>query len=416
MASSSPISSIRSNVDKKKTPPRSPGANYPSASYIPEPPTVQLPDLVKAEVQQILFDIRLQPMMTAMNNQRNQLQDQQQFAVAAASNLIVELKQTIHECRNAQELPYRQLVIHQTQLADMKAEQQVRDGEMRAFASNVESEFAQNDQVSQQQQQHLSNQYQQSLKQWAEYGEDDRGRRRLVKEEPSHQVYSPPIRRQTMPVFNPEPPSSSAHGGVNMTDAPNPKGAGFMGMGVETATRYIPNAKIAPIPVFSAGRFSAPKKEIQFWKQLHCFIPEEQLVAFICFQGGPIPRSDAMQLYREFPNVAAPRAFNSFLNLLAAQYALSSHELEMKSIDKLFELNRDAGGSIQDFWAKFDTIFQDLALASSCLSGGLLFPRAMRSLNSTSAQRALLIAMMGSTGRAHSLVNLRAASIQLFGM
>ena len=196
--------------------------SIPMIAGSPTPSTVPLTEFVKAEAHHLLTASSFQPMMSAMNEQCKQLQVRQQAAISSASALIADLKHTMAECQQAQEVSYRQQLMRQNQMAALKAEQVKREDNVRVFASNAERKFAHSDQLLKQQVHHLEgfssnveskfsqsdHAIQMQRLQLAEqsqndkrpapcFGEDDRGRRRLIKEEENlTHVYSPPVRRK----------------------------------------------------------------------------------------------------------------------------------------------------------------------------------------------------------------------------
>ena len=136
-------------------------------------------------------------------------------------------------------------------MAELEAEQDKREGEVRVFASNAESELAQSDYLLRRQQQNSDEQYLGEEKPEVNIGEDDRGRRRLVKEEERHRLYIPPVRMQIAPTVTQEPSSGSGHPTMAPSDVGNFTAPSLGGMDSGNQTRRIPNAKIAPIPTFA---------------------------------------------------------------------------------------------------------------------------------------------------------------------
>ena len=128
-------------------------------------------------------------------------------------------------------------------MAEMKAEPNKYAGEVRSFASKVESKFPQSDHLSQQQQHHLAEQYHISKKPDANYGEADRVRRRLIKEAVGARVYSHPVRRQMVSSDNHAPSSGSGHPMMMPGAIGNQNVHGMAGMGPENHTRYIAKCK-----------------------------------------------------------------------------------------------------------------------------------------------------------------------------
>ena len=182
------------------------------------------------------------------------------------------------------------------------------------------------------------------------------------------------------------------------------------------AKDFIPNVKIAPIPTFDSLKYNHWRREFLFWRQLHLFVPETQIISFIGLNGGSILRSHVMRLFRNTDLRPERRSFAELLSVLDGQYAVSAQERDMEEMDKLFELRREKHESIQEFWAKFDVLISHLEGSAAMLSDSLLFIRALRSLNINAQQRMSLIGLMDCRALPHSLQNLRTCSLQFFGV
>ena len=180
--------------------------------------------------------------------------------------------------------------------------------------------------------------------------------------------------------------------------------------------KFLPNARIAPIPVFEVSRYTSWRREICFWKELHDWLPEKQIISFVGLNGGTIIRSKVMKLFKD--NAACPeqRTFKNLLELLDRDFAMTAREKDMQQMDKLFEYRREEGESIQGFWAKFDLLLSHLDGSTSCLSDELLFMRSLRAMNLSYGQRTSLLSLLDCRALAHSVTNLRLCSIQLLGL
>ena len=185
---------------------------------------------------------------------------------------------------------------------------------------------------------------------------------------------------------------------------------------VTRTDQFIPNAKIANIPVFESSRYTSWRREICFWEELHDWIPEKQLISFVGLNGGTAIRSKVTKLFKDTENRVVDRTFQNLLVLLDSDFAMTAREKDMREMDRLFEYRRDVGESIQSFWSKFDLLLSHLEGSSTCLSDELLFMRSLRAMNLTYEQRTSLLSMIDCRSLSHSVSNLRSCSVQLLGM
>ena len=221
--------------------------------------------------------------------------------------------------------------------------------------------------------------------------------------ESSFDVYPRPLMANQRRASNPElGPADRQFGGVN-----TPARA-------ESQT-YIPNAKISPVPAFEVTRYSNWRREIKFWKDLHGYIPESQLISFLGLNGGIALRPHVVKMFRDTEQNESLRTFQTLMSILDDHYAMTAREQDMNEMGKLFSLKRDAMETVQAFWARFDTQLSNLEGSATSLTDDLLLIRALKSLNLSYTQRSNLLSLMEGRGFAHSLANLRKCSILLMG-
>ena len=179
---------------------------------------------------------------------------------------------------------------------------------------------------------------------------------------------------------------------------------------------YIPNAKISPVPAFEVARYSNWRREIEFWKDLHGYIPESQLISFLGLNGGVTLRSHVMKMFRDTERNESLRTFQTLMVILDDHYAMAAREQDMTEMDKMFSLEGDSVETVQAFWTRFDTQLSNLEGSATALKDDLLFIRALKSLNLPYTQRANLLSLMEGRGFTPSLANLRKCSILLMGV
>ena len=235
-----------------------------------------------------------------------------------------------------------------------------------------------------------------------DFGRDDRGLGRPVMGQ-----YPPPVvRNVSTEQLNPRS-EYGVHGQVPPF---------YDGDVTTSSNRFLPNAKIAQIPVFDVGRFTSWRREMCFWKELHDYLPEKQIISFVGLNGGAVIRSKVMKLFRDTVHEPEERTFTNLLELLDKDFSMSVREKDMHQMDRLFEYRREEGESIQGFWAKFDLLLSHLEGSSSHLSDELLFTRSLRAMNLSYGQRTSLLALLDCRAFPHTVANLRLCSIQLLGL
>ena len=139
------------------------------------------------------------------------------------------------------------------------------------------------------------------------------------------------------------------------------------------AASFVPNAKIAPLPIFEASRYSSWKRELKFRCELHIFIPEAQLLAFIGLPGGAVLRSHAMKFYRDAGQTRNQRSIAQFLLMMGKLYEMTSKERSLRDMDNLFNLKRESTEYTQSFWNRFDTSLMLIDDYEHLLSDDILF-------------------------------------------
>ena len=152
-----------------------------------------------------------------------------------------------------------------------------------------------------------------------------------------------------------------------------------------------------------------------FWKGSHDWFPGKQIISFVCLNGGTVIRSKVMRLFKDTAEYPEERTFQNLLVLLDRDFALTAREKDMQQMGRLFEYRREEVESIQAFWAKFDLVLSHLEGSSSCLSDERLFMRSLRAMNLSYGHRTSLLSLLYCRSFPHTVVNLRACSIQLLG-
>ena len=105
-------------------------------------------------------------------------------------------------------------------------------------------------------------------------------------------------------------------------------------------TKFLPNARTDPIPVFEVSRYTSWGREICFWKEPNDWMPGKQIMSFVGLNGGTLIRSTSMKLFKDNASPPEERAFRNLLGLLDRDFAMTPREKDMQQMGKLSEYRR----------------------------------------------------------------------------
>ena len=241
--------------------------------------------IIHEEVQALLSTNVLGPLVQELQQQMQDVRLQQQETINSGRQVVSEIQKAMVQQQTMQKHLEAQLVNsdrrqkeHERALVELSGEaygsydrvQQLRD---QHALTRVAVQHLHQHQVK------LEGEHQlergptppevamQSSSSSMEMGRDSRGLGRPVMSQ-----HPPPVLRTV-------PPERSDH---RVADNANPP---LEGEGSGSANRFLPNAKIAQIPVFDVTRFTSWRREMCFWKDLHDYLPEKQIISFVGLNG-----------------------------------------------------------------------------------------------------------------------------------
>ena len=88
----------------------------------------------------------------------------------------------------------------------------------------------------------------------------------------------------------------------------------------------------------------------------------------------------------------------------------------MASTERLFEIKREPLETMQSFWLRFDMILSTLEGVDAVISSGLLFMRALKSLQLNHMQKTSVLTFLECRNCAHDIESIRSTTVRLFGM
>ena len=208
--------------------------------------------------------------------------------------------------------------------------------------------------------------------------------------------------------------------------SPGPAGVGFVRPDINQQLNsnavisspvadLIHQQELAPPPEFSPIRFPSWKKEILYYRDLYHYVSDSQIIMTMGPHASPELKRITMSFAKPTRSRPESRTISNLLQLIGDNYASSSRELEMESLDRLLSIRKEARESFQIFWFRFGSLLSSLESHQDNLISEFLFLRPFKALGLSHSQKVAVLMGLDFQQQRHSLQNLRNIAIKLFG-
>ena len=96
--------------------------------------------------------------------------------------------------------------------------------------------------------------------------------------------------------------------------------------------------RLQPAPVLDIGKYSARRREFNFWRELYSFLPDSYLISVLGSGPSSLLKNMVMKLFRDTRDAPQERSLHGLIKLLDKSYELSGREREMASMENYLKL------------------------------------------------------------------------------
>lgn len=121
-------------------------------------------------------------------------------------------------------------------------------------------------------------------------------------------------------------------------------------------------------------------------------------------------------MFRDARDNPSLRSIALILEYLDKSYDATSRERETHALEKSLKLRREGSETAQAFLLRFEAIVATLENTSSIWPSGLVFVRALKSMQLNHQQKTAVLMMIECQNNSHDVDNVKSVSIWSFGL
>ena len=154
------------------------------------------------------------------------------------------------------------------------------------------------------------------------------------------------------------------------------------------------NSPIRPPPKFTPELYARWKEELSFWREIHSFASDSNLIAEMALSSADALRTVLTTFLRNTKDNKGERTFEKLLSILDAEFQKDSEERDLAKLASFNSFPRSAQEPVRIFWIRFQEMIDECRSCGLELSEKMIYLRGLQALNVSEMQRmSILVAM-----------------------
>ena len=154
------------------------------------------------------------------------------------------------------------------------------------------------------------------------------------------------------------------------------------------------NSPIRPPPKFTPELYARWKEELSFWREIHSFSSDSNLIAEMALSSSDALRTVLMSFLKDTKEKKECRTFDRLIRVLDIEFQKDSEERALNKLAAFNSFSRPSQEPIRIFWIRFQKMIDECRSCGLELSDKMVFLRGLQALNANEMQRMSIIAAM----------------------